>query len=88
MAIRFVDQLPEGSGWYCYQEFVDQAKANPGRWGELVREDNGGNYLYSLASHIRTGHHTPRAFAGAKWEAKIVNRRLWIKYLGEADESA
>jgi hypothetical protein len=83
--------LSRGAAGAYYTQFVAQLKANPGVFGLLERPgdegDDEGNYAYTLASLIRNNRRAPRAFFGAKWEVRVLDKKVYIKYLRELTEA-
>ena len=77
MSVTFGDEPQGDDRW---QPIADACRLNPGKWGRVDLDITARGY----ASIIRQGK--LKAFRPAgDFDAKTVNGRLWIRYIGTSD---
>lgn len=83
---RLLDDLPLAS--YTGREpdpllieFAGTLRANPGMWSEYPKCLSE-NARYQAGTQIRNGN-GPVAFRGAKFEAVVRNKVLYVRYIGK-----
>jgi len=95
----FVDELPEPTRGKPTDpilfDFADALQANPGKWAIYPNQDAmPSNSKAALASRIRcTGriaHRSPPPppFRGAKYEARVHEKTLYVRYLGQDGDNS